>query len=64
MNTQFREQTVDKEKEIDLRIPLITMSQADREIHRIFTETEKATDQKRSRISKSDKEEAGRDIHT
>ena len=43
INSQFREESLAKEKEIDLRILLITERQVDTEVQRIFAEIEKTT---------------------
>ena len=62
MNAQRREERMAKDKEIDSRISQITSSHIETEVKRIFAHIEKTTGKKRSRTSKSDKEDAYQNI--
>ena len=62
MSAQRREERMTKDKEVDSRISQITSSHIETEVQHIFAHIEKTTGKKRSRTSKSDKEDAYQNI--
>ena len=57
-NSRKKKENEDREKEINLRIAGITSNQIEVEVARLFAEIEKATGNKRKRVSKNTRDEA------